>query len=177
MLQNSTEREFAFEEYRNLRDEIAKKMDNQYKVLNLGIGGITILFGLALKFNINEFFLILPILIIANHYLYLAECRAIINAGEYIKKLESEIYTNPELGWERFVSRKVYKPFEFIALMIFLCLFAISFIKGITFLVQDVDFFANVWKYLALFFYCLLLFGFYIFVFRYQFIKWKIWKK
>jgi len=177
MLQNPTEREFAFEEYRNLRAEISKKMDNQYKVLNLGIGGITVLFGLALKFGISEFFLILPLLIVANHYLYLAECRAIINAGEYIKKLETEIYSDPELGWERFVSRKVYKPFDFIALMIFLGLFVISFIKGVTFLMQDVDFPANVWKYLALFFYCLLLFGFYVFVVRYQFLKRKLWKK
>ena len=80
------EKEFAFEEYKTLRAEISKKMDNHYKILNLGVGGITVLFGLCFQFKIDQLFIVLPFLIIANNYLYKAETIAIINAGNYQDK-------------------------------------------------------------------------------------------
>ena len=107
----------------------------------MGVGGITVLFGLGFEFKIDQLFLILPFLIIANNYLYKAETIAIINAGNYIKKLESILYSrfnelNPsnKLGWESYIERPVYKPFDHVANTIFISLFGISYIKGFIFI-------------------------------------------
>lgn len=167
---------FAFEEYTTLRAEIFKKIDNQYKILNLGIGGITVLFGLAFKLGINQLFLILPFLIIANNYLYIAESMAIINAGNYIKKLETilyskfnDLYKNHQMGWENNIKRIVYKPFNYIANAIFISLFCISFFKGIIFILNSPVFCScdKIVTIVAVIVYSIVPISFYIFVLSY----------
>ena len=113
-------------------------MDNQYKILSLGIGGITIIFGAILKTGINELFIIMPFLVIANAFLYRTEYVAMINAGKYIKKIEDYMYNNhikpdntERKGWENCLNRQVYKPFKYVADIIFMSLYFLSVIKVI----------------------------------------------
>jgi hypothetical protein len=131
--------EFAIEEYKHLRIEISAKMGNQYKILSLGIGGITVIVGAIFQFKVYELFLVLPFLIFANAYLYKAETHAIINAGNYIKKIENCLYRNNsklnkcdkdeifgDMGWENHLKRKTYKHFEYIVDVIFGSLYLMS---------------------------------------------------
>lgn len=131
--------DFAVEEYKHLRTEISEKMGNQYKILSLGVGGITIIAGAVFEFEIYELFLVLPFLIFANAYLYRLETHAIVNAGNYIKKIENAIYRNNSgiiiregdlkfgnMGWENFVTRPTYKPFEYAVDVIFGSLYIMS---------------------------------------------------
>jgi hypothetical protein len=179
-----SEREFALEEWKTLRAEIAKKMDNHYKILSLGVGGITVLFGLGFNYKVNQLFLVLPFLIIANNYLYIAETTAIINAGNYLKKLESILYSDrsEKLGWENNIDRFVYKPFDYISIIIFMSLFCISFIKGLFFILHRLNqtvvySFDNFLYFTALCFYCIIPFVFYSFVIHYYFKLWKNMKE
>jgi hypothetical protein len=133
---NEKEINFALEEYKTLRAEISSKMDNQYKILSLGIGGITVIFGAILKTGINELFIAMPFLVIANAFLYRTEYVAMINAGRYIKEIENFIYDNhtkpdksKRKGWENYLSREVYKPFNYVADIIFMSLYFLSVIK------------------------------------------------
>jgi len=111
-----TEKEFALEEYRALREEILNKMERNFKILSLGVGGITVILGFVFQYKINELFFVLPILILANSYRYKAENAAILNAGEYICKIENSIYRKNsslckcdtdkiygDLGWENYL--------------------------------------------------------------------------
>ena len=127
---------FALEEYKTLRAEILSKMDNQYKILSLGIGGIAILFGAIDKIAIDELFAVMPFLIIANAFLYRIESMAIINAGIYIRDIEKIIYynhnnlnINDKMGWETRLKREVYKPFNYVADIIFTVLYFLSIFK------------------------------------------------
>lgn len=131
--------EFAVEEYKHLRTEISEKMSNQYKILSLGVGGITVIAGAIFQFKIYELFFVLPFLIFANAYLYRAETRAIVNIGNYIKKIENALYRNNSginiygedvrfgnMGWENFLKRETYKAFEYTGDIIFGCLYIMS---------------------------------------------------
>lgn len=130
------EKDFALEEYKTLRKEILDKMDRNYKTLGLGVGGITVLFGLAFQYQVYELFFVLPLFILANAYRYRAEKTAIIIAGEYIRKIENSIYrkdstTNKnvedklfgDMGWENYLNRagrrKDYEPFAHTGDLIF----------------------------------------------------------
>ena len=93
------------EEYKSLRQEQLNKMDKQYQITGLGIGGVATLLAAAYEALIYPLFLILPLVILAFMALYEAESGAIIRAGEYIKKLETNIInTHNELGWERWLA-------------------------------------------------------------------------
>jgi hypothetical protein len=131
--------EFAVEEYKHLRTEISEKMSNQYKILSLGVGGITVIAGAIFEFEIYELFLVLPFLIFANAYLYRAETHAIVNIGRYIKEIENALYRDnsginicgedvkfDNMGWENFLKRETYKPFEYTGDIIFGCLYIMS---------------------------------------------------
>jgi len=133
--------QFAFEEYKMLRAEISNKMNNQYKILSLGIGGITILFGVIMKTSMDELFIAMPFLVIANAFLYRTEGEAIINAGLYIRKIENILYRNntkvdetQKMGWENYLKRKVYKPFNYVADIIFISLYFLSILKVVYYL-------------------------------------------
>ena len=116
---------FALEEYKSLREEILSKMERNFRILSLGVGGITVILGFVFQYKINELFFVLPILILANSYRYKAETAAILNAGEYICKIENSIYRQNsylgkcdtdkvfgDLGWENYLrnemKRKIY---------------------------------------------------------------------
>ncbi|RXA20858.1 hypothetical protein EQO05_03835 [Methanosarcina sp. MSH10X1] len=83
---------FALEEYKSLRGEILDKMEKDFRTLSLGVGGITVILGFVFQYEIYELFYILPLLIAANAYRYKAETASILNAGEYICRLENSIY-------------------------------------------------------------------------------------
>ncbi|MFY1110630.1 MAG: hypothetical protein AB3K77_02965 [Methanosarcinaceae archaeon] len=119
--------DFLLEEYKSLREEILDKMGKNFKTLSLGVGGITIILGFVFKYEVNELFFVLPFLIVANAYRYKAETAAILNASEYIRKIENSIYRlnsnldkcvyDPvfgDLGWENYLEknnkRTVYRP-------------------------------------------------------------------
>jgi len=97
--------QLIIEEYKSLRQEQLNKMDRQYQITGLGIGGIATLLAAAYEALIYPLFLILPLVVIAFMALYEAESRAIIRAGEYIKKLEVDVISeHKELGWERWLA-------------------------------------------------------------------------
>ena len=130
-----TEIDFALEEYKSLRKEISETIGRGDKTLSLGVGGITVILGFVFEYEIYELFFVLPFLIIANAYRYKADADAIINAGAYIKKIEDSIYrknsTHPKseenvfkyMGWENNIERKIYKPHEYAADIIFASLY------------------------------------------------------
>lgn len=128
--------DFLLKEYISLREEILEKMERNFKTLSLGVGGITVILGFVFKYEINELFFILPLLIFANAYRYRAENDAILNAGEYIQKIENSIYrlnsrSNKcendyvfgDLGWETYLKknkkRYLYKPHVYTSDIIF----------------------------------------------------------
>jgi hypothetical protein len=97
--------ELILEEYKSLRQEQLNKMDKQYQITGIGIGGVATLLAAAYEELIYPLFLILPLVIIAFMALYEAESGAIIRAGEYIKILETDILKkHSELGWERWLA-------------------------------------------------------------------------
>jgi hypothetical protein len=97
--------QLILEEYKTLREEQFDKMERQYQITGLGVGGIATLLAAAYQYKIYPIFLILPLVILALMALYEAESCAIIRAGEYIKKLESEIIIeHKDLGWERWLA-------------------------------------------------------------------------
>jgi hypothetical protein len=125
----NNEKEFMLEEYRTLRKEILNKMDKQYNILSLGVGGITVIFGAIFSYKAYLLLFVLPFLIFANAFIYLTETRAIINAGKYIKELESKLYAADSMGWEHFLSKhksrkKIYMLFEYAMDLIFLTLYS-----------------------------------------------------
>ena len=137
----NNEIQFALEEYKMLRAEISNKMNNQYKILSLGIGGITVLFGIIMKTTMDELFIAMPFLVIANAFLYRTEGEAIINAGLYIRKIEDILYQNhtkvdeiDKMGWENYLNRNVYKPFNYVADIIFISLYFLSILKVVYYL-------------------------------------------
>ncbi len=135
-----TKIDFALEEYKTLRQEISDKMGRIYTILSLGVGGITIILGFVFEYKLYELFFVLPFLILANSSMYKVETNAIINAGAYIKKIENSIYredstankcnednTFGDMGWENHIERdkkrKIYKPHEYAADILFCSLY------------------------------------------------------
>jgi hypothetical protein len=107
---------FAVEEYKALREEILNKMEKCYTTLGLGVGGITVILGYVFQFHVYELFFVLPILIYANASRSKAETAAVLNAGDYICKIENSIYRQNSnldrcdndnvfghLGWENYL--------------------------------------------------------------------------
>ena len=43
--------DLVLEEYKTLRQEISNKMDKQYQIMGLGVGGISVLLGFAFAFQ------------------------------------------------------------------------------------------------------------------------------
>ena len=130
-----TEVDFALEEYKSLRTEISETIERSYKTLSLGVGGITVILGFVFEYEIYELFFVLPFLIIANSYRYKAYTSAIINAGDYIKKIENSIYRKNsalpkskekvfgDMGWENSIKREIYKSHTYAATIIFASLY------------------------------------------------------
>ncbi len=116
--------ELLLEEYRSLRNEALAKMERQYKIIGLGVGGIGTLLGIAFQFQIYPLFLVLPLAIVSSMVLFDAERDSILNIGGYICNLEKEIITNSKLkGWEVWLrdgseKRKAYKHFDYASLAI-----------------------------------------------------------
>ena len=135
-----TEVDFALEEYKSLRKEISETIERGYKTLSLGVGGITVILGFVFEYEIYELFFVLPFLIIANSYQYKAYTNAIINAGDYIKKIENSIYRKNsalpkseekvfgDMGWENSIEREIYKSHTYAAAIIFASLYIMCII-------------------------------------------------
>jgi len=159
-------REFALEEYRNLRQEIVDKMGKQYQLLGLGVGGITLIMGYIFTTNVYELFFVLPFLIFANAILYKVEKKAIVNAGAYIKKIENSVYRNNSdnsdiescvedkvfgnMGWENYLKREEYILCDWAADIIFGSLYIMS-VVGAWFCHQEI--FSPIIVKLAMFLY------------------------
>ncbi len=139
--------DFVLEEYKSLREEILAKMEKNFKTLCLGVGGITVILGFVFEYDINELFFVLPLLIVANAYRYKAETASILNAGEYIRKIENSIYRQNssfsecdtdkafgDLGWENYLQkdgkRKIYRPHGYTADIIFGSLYFLCVIES-----------------------------------------------
>jgi hypothetical protein len=43
---------FALEEYKSLREEILSKMERNFRILSLGVGGITVILGFVFQYKI-----------------------------------------------------------------------------------------------------------------------------
>jgi hypothetical protein len=119
------------EEYAALRNEVLQKMDKYYDILGLGVGGISILFGLAYEKEINAFFLVLPLVILSNILILDAEKRAVENVGAYIKDVEKEVFNDEPFGWEKWLSQyedrvKMYKHTHWAALSMLFVLYMLS---------------------------------------------------
>jgi hypothetical protein len=137
--------DFSLEEYKALREEILDKMEKCFKILSLGVGGITVILGFVFYKDVNELLFVLPILIFANAYRYKAETVAIENAGVYICKIENSIYRQNSrlskcndkvcgnLGWENFLRNEgkinKYKLHRYTADIILGSLYALCVIE------------------------------------------------
>lgn len=138
---NSDEKEWELllEEYKSLREEALAKMERQYRIIGLGVGGIGILLSMAFQFQVYPLFLVLPLSIISSMVLFDAERDSILNIGEYTYNLEKEIITNSKLkGWEVWLregtkKRKAYMHFDYASFSILFFLFIGSIIGIICF--------------------------------------------
>lgn len=135
--------DFALEEFKTLREEIAVKNNRCYQILSFGFGGITIIFGFILQYGIYDLFFFLPLLILANSILYNSEKIAIIHAGSYIKKIENCIYRKcsaanrcnddkifGDMGWENNLKRSIYTPIMYAANTIFLIFYVMCVVEA-----------------------------------------------
>jgi hypothetical protein len=125
------ERQFLIEEYKALRSEIVNKMEKQYKIVGLGVGGISLLLSFAIKEGYDPLFFVLPLLIIACTLLLISEISSIRNAGEYIRtNIEKTVFKRRKslLGWETWLSKneeklKAYERFRDGSLLILAILY------------------------------------------------------
>lgn len=125
--------ELILEECKTLRNEELNKMDKQYQIVGLSVGGIATLLGLAIQYNVYPLFIILPIIIISAMSLYHFERLSILNVGLYIYNLENiflqnKIKTDAKiLGWETWIRKesKSRYTYAFIELISTFSLFSI----------------------------------------------------
>lgn len=120
--------ELTLEEFRSLREEELGKMDKQYKILALEVGGTGALLGLAFQYSLYPIFLILPLIILSFMSLYHWERLSILNAGEYIRELEERfIDENKGPGWERWLVKSPERcaVYAFTELVSTFCVFCI----------------------------------------------------
>jgi len=121
--------ELLLEEYNSLRSEALEKMERQYRIISLGVGGVGTLLAIAFQLQVYPLFLVLPLAIIASMILYDSERDAIMNIGEYVFNLEQEFLANSKVkGWEtwlregakkgEFEKRKPYRHFDYASLTI-----------------------------------------------------------
>ena len=133
---NDPKWELIVEEYRFLRKEEINKMEKQYTILSLGVGGIGLLIGIAFEKNSYPIFMILPLIILLSMSLFDAEREAIKNIGDYLYSVEKNILGLEGFkgikGWERWLKprRKPYQNYDracFAILFIFYfaCVFGI----------------------------------------------------
>ena len=99
--------DLIMEECKSLREEELNKMDKQYKIVSLGVGGIGVLLGIAFEKNIYSLFLILPLIILSSMSLFDAERGSIKNVGAYLRFVEEKVIAEDSLvdimGWERWL--------------------------------------------------------------------------
>ena len=94
---------YLFDEYDSLRDEIEIKMKRLYTLLSLGVGGISILLGVAFEQEFYLLFFVIPVLVIASFVLFISELLGIHRIESYQKKVENRILKDVFLGWEKYL--------------------------------------------------------------------------
>ena len=119
------------EEYKSLREEIIEKMERQYQIVGLGVGGVSLLLGFAFESKYYALFWFLPLIIISCMILFSTERTAIQNVGNYIRSLEKKFIKDEEIGWERWLTSdknrlKTYDHNEISSLFILYILYMIS---------------------------------------------------
>ena len=102
--------EFLKYEYLTLREEIKETKGRIFKLAGLGIVGMPAAYFLARAYKLEILILSLPVLIMVVVLLYLAESRALMRCGRYIKtRIETEIKDSSEKpvgGWEHWLEEK-----------------------------------------------------------------------
>jgi hypothetical protein len=145
-LMDEKEFQFKIEIYKSLREEALAKMERQYKVIGLGVGGIGVLLGIAFQFKVYPLFLIIPLSIIASMVIFDSERGAMFNIGKYMRRIERELICETNVqGWENWLiekakgdnklKRRTYMHFDYAALSILLvllvgCIIGIIEFKG-----------------------------------------------
>jgi len=94
---------YLFNEYDSLRHETEIKMGRLYMLLSLGIGGISVLLGVAFKENFPFLFFVIPVLVIASFVIFISELIGIHRIESYQKKVENRILKDVFLGWEKYL--------------------------------------------------------------------------
>ncbi len=140
MIDDTREWDLLLEGYKSIRTESLNKMDKQYQIMGLGVGGIALLIGIMIQYKIYFLFLLLPIIIVSALFLYHAENCAIINAGNYAKMIETKyikinekLAPEEKLGWETWLENHpakckayVIADIAFAVILIILYIFCIA---------------------------------------------------
>ncbi len=102
--------EFMKCEYLTLREEIKDTKDRIFKLAGFGIAGVPGAYYLANVYKLEILVYTLPILIIIIALLYLAESRALMRCGRYIRtRLEEQVKDENGAvvgGWEKWLETR-----------------------------------------------------------------------
>lgn len=94
---------YLFDEYYFLRHEIEIKTGRLYLLLSLGIGGISILLGIAFEQKLYLLFFVIPVLVIASFVMFISELLGVHRIESYQKNVENRILKDVFLGWEKYL--------------------------------------------------------------------------
>jgi hypothetical protein len=120
-----TEKEFLVLQFQALREEILALKVRVMRIQTMGLTGIPVLIGLAVKYDIPEVLYVGPLLTIVVCLMILCEQCSIMRAGNYIRN-HIEPYFLPEdmVGWEKYLEgekqRRAEKYFRFSTLLLYL---------------------------------------------------------
>ncbi|MEE8059589.1 MAG: hypothetical protein V3T17_17405 [Pseudomonadales bacterium] len=135
----------ALAEYQAMRAEILQKFRNHLQIYAVSIAAITAMLGWVVTKNVFDVLLVIPIVSIALTLRYIWEQNVIVTLGDYLRKMESEVFPSllssdeieivspqPFIMWEHyfqdnFPNLSLYKP----AILVLLVL--IPIVPGVIF--------------------------------------------
>ena len=102
--------DFLLQQYLTLRDEVKETKSRIFKLAGFGIIGMPSAYFLAHTYKLDILIISLPILICTILLLFLAESRALMRCGLYIKEhIETELVSSVDInfiGWEHWLEQK-----------------------------------------------------------------------
>ena len=136
---------FLIQQYISLREEVKETKARIFKLAGLGIVGMPASYFLAHTYKLEILIISLPILICTILLLFLAESRALMRCGMYIKEHIEPIFQKQEnqdfIGWEHWLQEnKQGEPgrriVDILVLVFFYILFAFYYVASVSLAAQ-----------------------------------------
>lgn len=138
------EDKFVIQQYISLREEIKETKSRIFKLAGLGIVGMPASYFLAHTYKLEILIISLPILICTILLLFLAESRALMRCGMYIKEQIEPIFQQQNIdfkGWEHWLQEtKQGEPgrriVDVLVVVFFYILFAFYYVASVSLAAQ-----------------------------------------